>query len=294
VRAIRWLLTIVSGVCTALVACFIDVNVKALNKLKYDATYGQIVKRDDGGLWGHLWGPLFTFVGISVGFTLIPGLLVSFVEPVARGSGIPEIKCYLNGVKIPRVVRFLTLITKAIGVLFSVAGGLPVGKEGPMIHSGSVVAAGLSQGKSSSLGLDTSWTKFHPFRNDHEKRDFVACGAAAGVAAAFGAPVGGALFALEEGTTHWNDFLTWRTFVCAMVSGFTLQIVLSSEGQFGKLSQQGMITFGSFASEDRRYSVQDVALFLLLGILGGVLGAGFNEVNKLISIKRKKHIAPYP
>ena len=44
-------------------------------------------------------------------------------EPVARGSGIPEIKCYLNGVAIPRVVRVQTLVCKAIGVLFSVAGG---------------------------------------------------------------------------------------------------------------------------------------------------------------------------
>ena len=43
-----------------------------------------------------------------------------------------------------------------------------------MIHAGSVVAAGLSQGKSSSMGFDTSWTKFKAFRNDHEKRDFVA------------------------------------------------------------------------------------------------------------------------
>ena len=110
-----------------------------------------------------------------------------------------------------------------------------------MIHSGAVVAAGLSQGKSTSLGLDTSWTKFQPFRNDHEKRDFVACGAAAGVAAAFGAPVGGALFALEEGATHWNDFLTWRTFVCAMVSGFTLNLTLSGfNGKWGLVATQAI------------------------------------------------------
>ena len=44
-------------------------------------------------------------------------------QPVAAGSGIPEIKCYLNGVKIPRVVRLQSFIAKAVGVLFSVAGG---------------------------------------------------------------------------------------------------------------------------------------------------------------------------
>ena len=47
-------------------------------------------------------------------------------QPVAAGSGIPEIKCYLNGVKVPGIVRLRTLLCKVFGVLFSVAGG----KEG--------------------------------------------------------------------------------------------------------------------------------------------------------------------
>lgn len=52
----------------------------------------------------------------------VNAIVVSF-QPVAAGSGIPEIKSYLNGVKIPGVVRLRTFVCKAIGVLFAVAGG---------------------------------------------------------------------------------------------------------------------------------------------------------------------------
>ena len=51
-----------------------------------------------------------------------------FLQPQAVGSGIPQIKCYLNGVKIPGLLSFRALVAKSVGVVFSVAGGLACGK----------------------------------------------------------------------------------------------------------------------------------------------------------------------
>ncbi len=148
------------------------------------------------------------------------------MSPQAVGSGIPQIKSYLNGVNIPKLMRFRTLCGKVLGVIFSVTGGLAVGKEGPMIHSGAIVAAGLSQGKATSLPITTKYNK--SYRNDKEKRDFVACGAAAGVSAAFGAPLGGLLFAIEEGASHINHNTLWRIAMSSITSYFVLNLSVSA------------------------------------------------------------------
>jgi len=54
--------------------------------------------------------------------------LVTFGEPVAGGSGIPLVKCYLNGINVHRLLRLKTLLVKAAGVTSSVLAGLAVGK----------------------------------------------------------------------------------------------------------------------------------------------------------------------
>lgn len=75
-----------------------------------------------------LYIPFSLWVAFNVLPVFIGSTLVSYVEPVAGGSGIPQVKCYLNGVKIPRVVRIKTLFVKSIGVILSVVGGLAGGK----------------------------------------------------------------------------------------------------------------------------------------------------------------------
>ena len=77
---------------------------------------------------GKLYVPLLMWIAWNMILVSIGSFLVSFVEPVARGSGIPQVKCYLNGIKINKVVRINSLFVKAVGVITSVVGGLAGGK----------------------------------------------------------------------------------------------------------------------------------------------------------------------
>ena len=58
--------------------------------------------------------------------------------------------------------------------------------------------------------------------NDRSRRDCVSGGAAAGVAGAFGSPVGGICFAMEEASSFWALSLTWRTYLATMSTVFVL------------------------------------------------------------------------
>jgi len=156
-----------------------------------------------------------------------------------------------------------------------------------MIHSGAVIAAGISQGKSTTLKRDMRI--FDYFREDHEKRDFVSGGAAAGVSAAFGAPVGGVLFSLEEGASFWNQGLTWRIFFASVVSTFTLNLILSTyQGHPGDLSNAGLLNLGKM--ESFPYEFFEMALFIGFGAFGGVMGALWNHINYRLAVMRRRYI----
>lgn len=139
---LRWTLTLVTGILCGLVALFVTFFTKALTRRKLAAFYALLEREKAGDIsFGAAYLFLFVcnlFFGSLAWFTV-------FLEPLAAGSGIPEVKCFLNGLNIPRLVRFKTLACKAVGIVFSCSSGLPLGKEGPMVHIGAVIAAGVSQ-----------------------------------------------------------------------------------------------------------------------------------------------------
>ncbi|XP_023221362.1 H(+)/Cl(-) exchange transporter 7-like, partial [Centruroides sculpturatus] len=279
----RWLIIVAIGTLTAMTGCFITILIDLLTRLKFSVLKFYVDKCTDKDC---MFIPYILWIIFNVVSVLIGSLLVTYIAPVAAGSGIPVIKCYLNGVKIPEVVRIKTLIVKAVGVILSVVGGLAVGKEGPMIHCGSVIAAGISQGKSTTFRKD--FKVFERFREDHEKRDFVSAGAAAGVATAFGAPIGGVLFSLEEGASFWNQYLTWRIFVfLSSVQHFALGPLLAAHnGVAGWVSFQNLVNF----LQDINYDVFELPIYMLMGALGGLLGALYNHINSKLAVYRMKYL----
>lgn len=277
--AYKWGLVLLLGVLVALVGAVVDVVTEVFWEIKFAPVLDLV---NDGFLMEA--GVLYLM--ISVFFAFIAGGICMF-EPFAAGSGIPEVKAYLNGVKILRFLRIKVLVAKAIGVCFSCASGLPLGKEGPMVHIGSIMGAGISQGKKTLFGYDTSWTKFQDLRNDPSKRDFVTFGAAAGIAAAFRAPLGGILFTLEEGASFWSTTLIFRSFLCATMTQLTISLIF-----VGRDINSGMIAFGSFDNIDdglTNYRSYELIIFLFIGASGGLLGSFFNHVYLKAVEYRKRH-----
>lgn len=296
----RWLAIFIIGLTTAISGFFAGSAVSYLTSMKY-SQIKNLSNRDECQrneannenftnyhMLKCMMLPYLVWLSWNILFTLFGTLLVTYIAPVAAGSGIPVVKCYLNGVKIPQVVRFKTYLVKLLGVVSSVVGGLAVGKEGPFIHCGAAIGAGVSQGKSTTFGFDLGI--FKPFRNDRDKRDFVSAGASAGVATAFGAPIGGVLFALEEGASFWNQALTWRIFFCSMMTSFTLNLLMSAYNHHaGILAFYSLVNFGLV--EELDYFWFEIPIYICIAIFGGMIGASFCYFHVIITNFRHKYIS---
>ena len=219
-------MAILVGIGTGLIAViFVNliIQIRAFTFLIMD-TIGQVV------------GLLLTMGAAG----LIVGLLIHHWAPEVKGGGIPEV---MEAVAIRRGhIQARVILTKVIASSITIGTGGSAGREGPIVQIGAALG--------SSLG------RLIRFPSE-ERRTIIACGAAAGISAAFNAPIAGSMFALEVVLGK----LTVSYFSAVVISAVSAAIV-------------GRIFLGDLpAFEVPIYSFQlpEWILYVLLGVLAGLL-----------------------
>lgn len=124
-------------------------------------------------------------------------------EKDIKGSGIPQVEAELKGLM---SLNWWGILWKkyVLGIL-AIASGLMLGREGPSIQLGAVGGKGIAK-----------WLKSSPV----EERSLIASGAAAGLAAAFNAPIAALLFVVEEVYHHFSRFFWVSTLAASIVANF--------------------------------------------------------------------------
>ena len=287
----RWLVTCVVGLAIGVIGFALHYGIDNVSKYKFQFV-SQYLQSDIVGVAPPWMLGFLLFTIINVALVTVGSVLIIFVVPAANGSGIPEVKGFLNGTAISRAMNVKTFVVKFISAVGAVASSLPVGPEGPMIHMGAMVGGGVSQPRSKTLKITIPCTQ--RFHTDRDRRDFIAMGAAAGVASAFGAPLGGVLFAIEEASSFWSPVLTWRTFFACMIATFSTNFLLSGiMGNWGSYDGSSVIVFdvGSTAAEE--YRLWELLPFALMGMFSGLTGALFNVLSERMVLFRERYIVKH-
>ncbi|KAA8563737.1 hypothetical protein EYC84_011756 [Monilinia fructicola] len=214
-----------------------------------------------GSVGGKWFIEYFFFILFSLSFAFISSVLVQEYALYAKHSGIPEIKTILGGFVIRRFMGIWTLIIKSLGLCLSVASGMWLGKEGPLVHVACCCANVFMKLFDNING------------NEARKREVLSAAAAAGISVAFGSPIGGVLFSLEQLSYYFPDKTMWQSFVCAMTAAVTLQAF--DPFRSGKLVLY-QVTYST------GWHGFEMIPYAFLGILGGLYGGLFIKVNTSI------------
>ncbi|KAL4442514.1 hypothetical protein ABPG77_005098 [Micractinium sp. CCAP 211/92] len=220
---------------------------------------------------------------------------VQAFAPRAAGGGVTWVMAVLNGNAVGGLFTPLAFAVKWCGSVAVLGASLCLGVEAPMVHLGACLAsmacradqrlwaalgrqrwlhrllAGRRKGAelpadAASLALAAGGWQ----HENREEREAVSAGAAAGIAAAFGAPIGGVLFSLEEACSVWSRRIAWRCFIAC-----TIAVVTHS--QLNRNAAGGLLSAQLRPLAPLEWARQ-APLLLAVSAGGGVLGAAFNRL----------------
>ncbi len=195
-----------------------------------------------------LRAPWYLRIIVPAAGGLLVGLIVKFLAPEAKGHGVPEVMyavALLGG-----VIRPVVAVAKSFASAICIATGGAVGREGPIVQIGSAIGSSLGQ----ALKLSS-----------RRIRTCVGCGAAAGIAATFNAPIAGAFFASEVILGEFSVGAVSSVVVSSVTATVISRSILGDVPAFqipaySIVSPFEMITYAG------------------LGLLAGVVGVAFVQI----------------
>nr|CAD2189352.1 unnamed protein product [Meloidogyne enterolobii] len=256
---IDWLFLAILGIGMALTSMFID------GVVEYLQTFQLVLMTISGNTGNNYFDYFCTYLswlGYTELLVICSAIFVHYVAPQAIGSGIPEMKCSLRGVVLKDYLAARTLISKIVGLTFSLGSGIPIGKMGPFVHVAASTANLLSNVAARFEGA---------YGNECRKSEMLAAACATGVACCFSAPIGGVLFSIETTTMHFSVRNYWRGFFAAACGAtvFRLLRVVAFE------TEVTLVAFYQTHFPEDAFEPEELPFFALIGLLCGFIGAGF-------------------
>ena len=179
---------------------------------------------------------------------LLSGALLSYVVPGARGSGIPQVKVAyeIKGGRLP--------LRDAIGKFFigvlQIGSGASLGREGPTVH----ICAGIAATLGRTFAL-----------SQQNLKRLLPVGAAAGIAAAFNAPIAAVTFTIEEVVGDLDQTVLSGVIVAAAIAAAIERGILGEHPVFTVTQIYGL----SHASS--------LIFYAILGVLAAFVSLAFTE-----------------
>ena len=178
---------------------------------------------------------------------LVVGPLIFFFAREAKGHGVPEV---MEAVALRSgIIRKRVVIVKSLASAICMGSGGSVGREGPIVQIGSAIGSAFGQ------ILRVSGNRL---------RNLVGCGAAAGIAATFNAPIAGAIFALEVILGEF-EMGTFGPIVLASVMATVVSRAFLGNSPAFSIPEYHLV------------STWEIPAYLIMGLLAGLVALLFTK-----------------
>jgi chloride channel 2 len=266
------LLCCLLGVIVASISFTVDISYEYLHYMRRNVF--ELAAKTDVLLGCAFWILFMTTL------VALAAVTCKYLSREAVGSGIPNIRVIMDGFVLSNFFSLRTLLAKIVGLILTLGSGIPIGKEGPFIHMGAIVAMALSKAVPKIRGASIISRQGRDIQN-------ILVGCAVGIACTFNAPIGGVLYAIECTSRFSAIRNLWRSFVATTCAAliFRYANVYMVPENIGDT----ILSYYETHLPNEVFVVAEIPLFILLGVLCGLFGAAFIYLYRKIYLFRKNN-----